>query len=96
MDTLKSRSTIPNFSMESFFDDSTTHGTTWQEVWEHTLETIRLLVEEGIMVNIKKCKLLVSRIELLGMLVYNSGVQIGTKSMKAWLGLELPRTFKAL
>lgn len=29
MDVLRGRSTVPNFSMESFFDDSTTHGSDW-------------------------------------------------------------------
>ena len=84
MDMLKSRSHYKDLSMESFFDDSTCYGDILLRVWEDTLEVIRLLAEEGIMINIKKCKFLVSRVELLGMLVYNAGVQIGTKSMKSW------------
>lgn len=54
------------------------------------------MVDEGIMVNIKKCKFLVSRLDLLGMLVFNSGLQLGAKSMAAWFHQQLPRTFKDL
>lgn len=87
MDCLKARSTKVDLPMESFFDDTTIYGSSWSEVWEDTLEAIRLITEEGIMINVKKCKFLVTRLELLGVVVYSSGMQIGPKSMKAWLSL---------
>jgi hypothetical protein len=74
MDTLKSRSQYHDLAVENFFDDGTIYGDSLERVWEDTLEWIRLLADEGLMINTKKCKFLVPRLELLGMLVYCSGV----------------------
>ncbi len=95
MDTLKAKARVP-IDLENFFDDGTLFGEDWSRVWEDTLEWIRVLSEEGIMINVKKCKFLVSRLELLGMLVHCSGVQLGTKSLSGWLAIELPKTFKGI
>lgn len=74
VEELKLRSKIPDLKLENYFDDGTVYGDDWPIVWEHTLEWIRILAEEGIMINIKKCKFLVSRVELLGLLVHCAGV----------------------
>lgn len=94
VEELKLRSKFTNLKVESFFDDGTVYGDDLTRVWEDTLEWIRILAEEGIMINIKKCKFLVSRVELLGMLVHCAGVQIGTKSMRSWFNTQLPHTFR--
>lgn len=51
---------------------------------------MKLITDEGIMINVKKCKFLVTRLELLGVVIYSSGMQLGPKSMKSWLSLKLP------
>ena len=46
---------------DPYLDDLTCHGTSIQSVWEATLAVIKLITDAGIMVNMKKCKLLVRR-----------------------------------
>ena len=53
-------------------DDLTAHGRDISKVWADTLATLALLAKEGIMINVKKCKFLVDRLVLLGMVVFNS------------------------
>ena len=77
-------------STEPYLDDLTPHGTQWRKVWEDTMITLRLLVEEGIMINIKKCKFLVERLELLGFVLYHHHYQLGHKAMKKFYDLKLP------
>ena len=94
MEDLLWRSPKTDLSTQAFFYDLTAHGDNIQEVWEDTLETFRLLAEEGIMINVKKCKLLVSRLELLGMVVFDSAYQLGPKTLKGWLMVEIPKTLQ--
>ena len=51
-----------SLSTEGFYDDLTAHGNSWEKVWEDTIKTLYLLAEEGIMINIKKCRLLVGKV----------------------------------
>ena len=74
VETILSRSSLPNFSAEGYFDDLTVHhDSDWQMVWRDTVEVIRLLSEEGIMINLKKCQFLVPRLQLLGCCIYDGG-----------------------
>lgn len=70
METLLSRD--PSLSTLPYYDDLTPHGNELPKVWEDTKATIRLLAEEGIMINIKKSKFLQHRLELLGFVVFNA------------------------
>ena len=72
-------------STEPYLDDLSPHGMTWQEVWEDTLRTLRILTEEGIMINVRKCKFLVDRYALLGFVLYCHHYQLGDKSLQSWL-----------
>ena len=58
------------------------------------MQTFRVLCEEGIMINIKKCELLVPRMELLGFIVFNASWQLGPKMLSKYLDVKLPRTIK--
>ena len=87
-------SKLPEMSTLPYFDDLTSHGTTLSAVWNDTKATLRILANEGIMINIKKCKFLTTRIELLGFVVYNSHYQLGPKSMKKYFELQVPRTLR--
>jgi hypothetical protein len=74
IELILSRSLLADFSTEPYLDDLTAHDSeSWEKVWKDTVETIRLLVEEGIMVNLAKCKFLVNWLELLGCLLFNGG-----------------------
>ena len=46
---------------EPYLDDLTCHGTSIPEVWASTLGVIKAITDAGIMINMKKCKLLVRR-----------------------------------
>ena len=74
METLLDRSELPGFSAEGYFDDLTVHHEwDWRIVWRDTVEVIRLLSEEGIMINLKKCRFLTRWLQLLGCTVYHGG-----------------------
>lgn len=48
------------------------------------------------MINIKKCKFLVKRLQLLGYALYDYKFQLGDKVMKKWLEVGVPSTFKGI
>lgn len=77
----------PGLSTEPYLDDLTSHGRDWRQVWKDTLATFELLAEEGIMINIKKCKLLTTRVDLLGFTLYDNLHQLGPKSLANWTGV---------
>ena len=56
---------------EPYLDDLTCHGTTLSEVWSDTIQCLQLITAQGIMINMKKCKLLTSRMQLLGYSLYD-------------------------
>ena len=95
VEDLISKSPLENFSAEGYFDDLTCHHPdSWQRVWRDSVEILRLLSEEGIMVNLKKCKFLVHWLPLLGATVYHGGYQLGDKWLRAWKQVEIPKTLK--
>ena len=83
-------------STEPYLDDLTCHGTCEEKVWHDTLRTFEILQQEGIMVNLRKCKFLCSRIELLGFVLYDNLHQLGPKSLRGWTDVRLPQTLKEL
>ena len=87
-------SKYPDLSTLPFFDDLTPHGKVIWDVWHDTIRTFCILCEEGIMINIKKCKLLVPRMDLLGFIVFNASWHLGQKTLSKYLDLTIPRTLK--
>ena len=51
----------PPLECEPYLDDLTCHGNTLEEVWQATLRCLDVVTQEGIMINMKKCKFLVRR-----------------------------------
>lgn len=61
----------PSLKCEPYLDDLTAHGCDLKQVWDDTLRIIKVLTDAGIMINMKKCKLLVRRFQLLGYVLYD-------------------------
>jgi hypothetical protein len=63
----------PNLTAVAYIDDITAHGTHWEQVWEDTLEVLRVLTQAGFMVNLRKCKFLRPRVTILGCSFFDAG-----------------------
>lgn len=94
IDTLLSRA--PGLRAVGYLDDITAHGTSWEGVWKDTLTMLRVLTSAGFMVNLRKCKFLATRVTVLGVSFYNYQFQLGAKTLKKWVKVEVPTTLKEL
>jgi hypothetical protein len=79
-----------------YLDDVTAHGNNWREVWRDTLRVLRVLTQAGFMVNLRKCKFLRGRVTVLGTTFFDSSYQLGDKTLKKWVNMQLPRNLKQL
>lgn len=86
----------PKLSAVAYIDDVTAHGTTWEQVWEDTLQVLKMLTSAGFMVNLRKCKFLRPRVTVLGCSFFDRGFQLGEKTMMKWTQVQLPKTLKDL
>ena len=65
-------------------------------MWADTLKVLRVLTQAGFMVNLCKCQFLKQRVTVLGTLFCDYGYRLGDKSLKKWVGMQLPRSLKEL
>ena len=49
-----------------YLDDIVIYGTQALQVWAETLIVLKRLTDAGFMINVKKCKFLVSQMKMLG------------------------------
>ncbi len=94
IDTLLGR--VPGLSAVGYLDDVTAHGNEWGQVWLDTLRVLRVLTDAGFMVNLRKCKFLRPRVTVLGTTFFDHSFQLGDKTLKKWVGMQLPHSLKEL
>ena len=80
----------PELMALKFFDDITTHGNSWEYVWDQTLRALRLLAAAGFMVNLRKCASCVARAVVLGLEISYATCALGEKYLRKWLLQRLP------
>lgn len=81
---------------KSFYDDVQVPGTCWWRNWVDTCDTLRALTQAGFMVNLRKCQFLQPRVVMVGMEVHRGSYRLAKKSLKNWLGAELPGNLQEL
>ena len=94
MDSVLSR--VPGQPARAYYDDVQIPGTSWEENWQHVLGTLRALVGAGFMINLRKCIFLQPRVTMVGMEVCKGSYRLAKKSLKRWLGTDLPRNLQEL
>ena len=96
MDTLLGRGEVDR--AKAFIDDVTLHGrcAEWRNLWADTIKVMRLLVEAGFMINLRKCKFLVVQAVILGYQVRAAGYRLSDKFLGGWNELKIPTTLKEL
>jgi hypothetical protein len=94
MDTILDR--VPGVPAKSFYDDVQVPGTTWQQNWIDTCATLRELTQAGFMINLRKCQFLQPKVTIVGVEVCRGSYRLAKKSLKNWLGTELPGTLQEL
>ena len=60
------------------------------------MDTIRLITEAGFMINLKKCRFLVSTMALLGFAVCKAEYHLGAKVLSKLLSVSIPETLHDL
>ena len=73
--------------VRAYLDDLKMQGEHWRACLHCTLEVLEALASAGFMVNLRKCKLLVRVVELLGHLVCHTTIMLNDKCIKSWLNL---------
>ena len=73
--------------VRAYLDNLKMQGEHWHSCWHRTLEVLEALTNAGFMVNLRKCKLLVRIVELLGHLVCCTTMMLNNKCIKTWLSL---------
>ena len=71
----------------AYLDDLKMQGEHWRACWHRMLEVLEALAFASFMVNLRKCKLLVRVVELLGHLVCRTTIMLNDKCIKSWLNL---------
>jgi hypothetical protein len=87
---------VPGKPAKSFYDDVQVPGTCWVRNWEDTCATLRALTQAGFMVNLRKCQFLRPRVVMVGMEIDRGSYRLAKKSLKNWLGTELPGSLQEL
>lgn len=82
--------------VDVFLDDITVQGDTWEQVWARTLRVLERLVGAGFLINLRKCRFLVTEFNLLGHRVSNRSVQLGDKFIAGWANVSIPRSIPDL
>ena len=69
--------------VSAYLDDITAGGIVadWRQCWDATLRVRRMLARFGLMIKLKKCKLLFSNTAVLGFEFCNQGYMLGQKFM---------------
>ncbi len=94
MDTVLDR--VPGVPAKSFYDDVQVPGTCWVKNWRDTCATLRALTQAGFMINLRKCQFLQPRVTIVGVEVCRGAYRLAKKSLKNWVGTELPTTLHGL
>jgi hypothetical protein len=89
---------VPGVPGKSFFDDVQIPclGGGWASNWSDVLGVLRALTQAGFMINLRKCKFMEARVELLGLEIFEGSYRIGEKSLRKWASLRIPRTLHDL
>lgn len=77
---------------KSFFDDVQIPGVCWVRNWDDALEALRALTQAGFMINLRKCQFLQPRVVIVGVEIHRGSYRLAKKSLKRWVGAELPGT----
>ena len=87
---------VPGRPSKSFYDNVQVPGTCWVRNWEDTCATLRELTRAGFMINLRKCQFLQPRVVMVGMEICRGSYRLAKKSLKRWVGAELPGTLQEL
>lgn len=79
-----------------FFDDILVYSRTQEEHKEHLALVLRVLEEQKLFANPKKCQIGSPQVEYLGHIISGKGVAVDGEKIKAMLQWPEPRTVKAL
>lgn len=79
-----------------FFDDILVYRKTEEEHKDHLEQVLRVLTEQQLYANRKKCQFGSRQVEYLGHVISGSGVAVDAEKVRAMLDWPEPRTIKAL
>lgn len=76
----------------AFIDDCNVRGMLrdWRSCWEDTLQLLRTLAHFGFMINLRKCKFLVTSAPILGLDLCKAGFALGLKYMGNLHKVQIP------
>ena len=57
---------------------------------------LRVLTEAGFMINLRKCIFMQPRVTMVGLEVSRGSYRLAKKSLKRWLGAEIPKNLQEL
>ena len=75
--------------VHAYLDELKKQGENWCNCWAGILEVVEALVTAGVMINMRKCKLLARVIELLGQLVCQLIIILNDKYIYSWFSMPI-------
>jgi len=81
---------------ELYLDDLNTYADTLEEYLRRIALVLTRFREHGIIVNPKKCKLLMKKVQYVGYVISNLGIEFSDELKEKALQFELPKSYKLL